>query len=63
MSQGALAVPLWFPQLGYSVGLAILAIAFLDELAHVLTGHAPRYEKEPPATPEEIVDRAAESGL
>jgi TRAP-type C4-dicarboxylate transport system permease small subunit len=63
MSQGALAVPLWFPQLGFSVGLAILAVAFLDELAHVLTGHAPRYEKERPATPEEIVQRAAESGL
>ncbi len=63
MSQGALAVPLWFPQLGYSMGLTILAIAFLDELAHVLAGHAPRYEKEPPATPEEIVNRAAESGL
>lgn len=63
MSQGVVAVPLWFPQLGYSVGLTILAIAFLDELIHVLTGHAPRYEKPPPQTPEEIVNRAAESGL
>jgi TRAP-type C4-dicarboxylate transport system permease small subunit len=63
ISQGVVAVPLWIPQLGYSVGLTILAIAFVDELIHVLTGHTPRYEKPPPATPEEIVDRAAESGL
>jgi TRAP-type C4-dicarboxylate transport system permease small subunit len=63
MAQGVLAVPLWIPQLGYSVGLAVLALAFLDELAHVLSGHAPRYEKPPPATPEEVVERAAESGI
>jgi len=63
ISQGVVAVPLWIPQLGLSVGLVILAIAFLDELVHVLTGRAPRYEKPPPATPEEVVERAAESGL
>jgi TRAP-type C4-dicarboxylate transport system permease small subunit len=63
ISQGVVAVPLWIPQLGFSVGLTILAVAFLDELVHVLTGHAPRYEKPKPLTPEEIVDRAAESGL
>ncbi|MBA1155317.1 TRAP transporter small permease [Microvirga mediterraneensis] len=63
MSQGVLAVPLWIPQLGYSLGLTILAIAFLDELVHGLRGGAPRYEKPPAATPEEIVNRAAESGL
>ncbi|HZH50578.1 MAG TPA: TRAP transporter small permease [Microvirga sp.] len=63
MSQGVVAVPLWIPQLGYSAGLAILSIAFLDELVHVLTGHAPRYERPPPATPEEVVERAAESGI
>jgi len=63
MSQGVLAVPLWLPQLGYSLGLTILAIAFLDELIHGLRGGTPRYEKPPAATPEEIVNRAAESGL
>lgn len=63
IAQGVLAVPLWIPQLGYSVGLVILAIAFVDELVHVLTGHPPRYEKPPAMTPEEIVERAAESGL
>src|SRR5215211_6074130 len=30
MSQGVIAVPLWIPQLGYSGGLVILLIAFVD---------------------------------
>ena len=36
MSQGVIAIPLWLPQLGYSAGLVILLIAFVDELVHVL---------------------------
>ena len=36
MAQGVLAVPLWIPQLGYSGGLVILFIAFVDELVHVV---------------------------
>jgi TRAP-type C4-dicarboxylate transport system permease small subunit len=63
MAQGVLAVPLWIPQLGYSGGLAILAIAFLDELVHVLRGGVPRYEKPPPASAEEVVERAIQSGV
>jgi TRAP-type C4-dicarboxylate transport system permease small subunit len=63
MAQGVLAVPLWIPQLGYSLGLTILAIAFLDELVHVLGGGHPRYEKPPPTTPEEVVERALQSGV
>lgn len=63
MSQGVVAVPLWIPQLGMAAGLVILFVAFADELVHVLTGHAPRYEKPPPATPEEVIARAIESGV
>jgi TRAP-type C4-dicarboxylate transport system permease small subunit len=63
MAQGVLAVPLWIPQLGYSGGLAILAIAFLDELVHVLRGGVPRYEKPPPTSAEEVVERAIQSGV
>jgi TRAP-type C4-dicarboxylate transport system permease small subunit len=63
MAQGVLAVPLWIPQLGYSLGLTILAIAFLDELVHVLAGGAPRYEKPPAASAEEVVERAIQSGV
>ena len=62
LSQGVIAVPLWMPQLGFSGGLTILAIAFVDEFLHVLFGGAPRYEKPPPATAEEVVERAIQSG-
>lgn len=63
MAQGVLVVPLWIPQLGYSGGLVILFIAFLDELIHVACGGAPRYEKPKPQTAEEVVDQAIQSGV
>jgi TRAP-type C4-dicarboxylate transport system permease small subunit len=63
MSQGVVAVPLWFPQLGYSGGLVILLIAFFDELVHVLRGNLPRYEKPKPTTAEEVIEQAIQSGV
>jgi TRAP-type C4-dicarboxylate transport system permease small subunit len=63
MAQGVLAIPLWIPQLGYSGGLVILFIAFVDELVHVLRGNPPRYEKPKPETAEEVVERAMQSGI
>ena len=63
MSQGVIAIPLWLPQLGYSAGLVILLIAFVDELIHVLSGGEPRYEKPKPKTAEEVVERAIQSGV
>ena len=63
MSQGVIAVPLWIPQLGYSGGLVILFIAFVDELIHVLRGYPPRYEKPKPKTAEEVVQQAIQSGV
>lgn len=63
MAQGVLAVPLWIPQLGYSGGLLILFIAFIDELIHVLAGNLPRYEKPKPQTAEEVVEQAIQSGV
>jgi TRAP-type C4-dicarboxylate transport system permease small subunit len=63
MAQGVLAIPLWIPQLGYSGGLVILLIAFVDELVHVLRGHAPRYEKPKPESAEDVVERAIQSGV
>jgi TRAP-type C4-dicarboxylate transport system permease small subunit len=62
MAQGVVAVPLWIPQLGYSGGLVILLIAFVDELMHVLGGNHPRYERPKPTTAEEAVERAIASG-
>lgn len=63
MSQGVIAIPLWIPQLGYSGGLAILFVAFVDEWIHVLRGYAPRYEKPKPQTAEEVVEQAIQSGV
>jgi TRAP-type C4-dicarboxylate transport system permease small subunit len=63
MSQGVIAVPLWLPQLGYSGGLVILLIAFVDEFIHVIGGGEPRYELPKPTTAEEVVERAMQSGV
>jgi hypothetical protein len=54
---------MWIPQLGYSGGLVILTIAMIDELVYVLAGYRPRYEREPPKTAEEAVERAAASAV
>ena len=62
MAQGVLAVPLWIPQLGYCSGLIILAIALIDEVVHVARGNPPRYEKEKPSSPDELVERIAQGG-
>ena len=63
MTQGVLAVPLWIPQLGYSGGLVILLIAFVDELIHVARGGEPRYEKLKPQTAEEAIEQAIQRGV
>jgi TRAP-type C4-dicarboxylate transport system permease small subunit len=63
MSTGVLVIPLWIPQTGFAAGLVILFIAVVDELVHVLGGNKPRYEREPPKTAEEAIERAAASGV
>ena len=63
MAQGVLPAPLWIPQLGYSAGLVILFIAFVDEFVHVVRGNSPRYEKPKPQTAEEVVEQAIQSGV
>lgn len=62
MSQGVVAVPLWIPQTGYALGLAILLIAMVDEFVHVARGNHPSYEKPPAKTPEELIERVAAGG-
>jgi len=63
MSGGVVVVPLWIPQLGYSAGLVILFIAFVDEFIHVAMGGEPRYEKPKPKTAEEAVEQAIQSAV
>ena len=63
MAQGVVPMKMWIPQLGFSGGLVILTIAFIDELVFVLQGNKPRYEKEPPKTAEEAVERAIASAV
>jgi len=62
MSSGVIAIPLWIPQTGMFLGLLILAIAMLDELLIVLSGRKPTYEKEPPRTAEELIERVVQGG-
>jgi TRAP-type C4-dicarboxylate transport system permease small subunit len=62
MSTGVIVVPLWIPQMAMVLGLGLLLTALLDELWTVLNGGKPTYEKDPPATPEELLDRVASGG-
>ena len=43
VSQGALAIPLWLPQLPMPIGAAFLACAIAEELLRVLRGQTPTY--------------------
>lgn len=43
VSQGLVAVPLWVPQSGMALGLAIMTIALLDDLVVVFRRGAPSY--------------------
>ena len=63
LSSGVISVPLWIPQLGFSVGSVILLIAMVDEFYNVVTGGFPRYAKAPPKTKEEIIERASSGNL
>ncbi len=63
LSSGVISVPLWIPQLGFSIGSVVLLIAFVDEFVHVARGGFPRYAKAPPKTKEEVIERAASGNL
>ncbi len=42
---------------------ALLLVAFVDEFVRVLAGNKPCYMRDPPKTADEIIERAAESGV
>ncbi|WP_353186293.1 TRAP transporter small permease [Bosea sp. (in: a-proteobacteria)] len=62
MSTGVISVPLWIPQSGMVVGLAILLVAIAEEWITVARGGRPTYEPEPPQTTEELIERVAQGG-
>lgn len=43
MSYGTIPIPLWIPQAGMTLGLALFALALLDELASALSGRTPAF--------------------
>lgn len=62
-AQGVIAIPIWIPQSGVAAGVVLLFVAFVDEFVRVLAGHKPCYMRDPPKTADEIIERAAESGV
>lgn len=59
-TQGLISIPVWIPQLGLTIGAIVLFIAMLDELVRVIGGGKPCYEREPPKTIEETLERLSE---
>lgn len=45
LSTGMVPVPLWVPQASMTLGLAVLTIAFVDELVLVARGRTPGYQQ------------------
>jgi TRAP-type C4-dicarboxylate transport system permease small subunit len=43
LAQGLLVIPIWIPQVSFLLGVAILFVAIVDELAAVLRGRKPGY--------------------
>ena len=43
VSQGLVPIPLWIPQAGMTLGLLVLVVAFLDDLAALAAGRQPSY--------------------
>ena len=62
MSTGVISVPLWIPQLGMVIGLAVLLLAIAEEWLIVARGGKPTYESAPPQTTEELIERVAQGG-
>lgn len=45
VSQGLVPVPLWIPQMGMALGLAMLLLALLDDLVIAVAGGTPSYDR------------------
>ena len=45
VAQGMLSAPIWIPQLGFAVGVAIFFVAIVDEFVAVLRRQTPAYQR------------------
>jgi TRAP-type C4-dicarboxylate transport system permease small subunit len=43
MSQGLVVIPIWIPQLSFSIGATLLFVAMIDQLVQVVRGRKPIY--------------------
>ena len=59
-AQGVLAAPMWIVQLPVAFGMAVLFVAFAEQLLLALCGTKPLYARDPPKTKDEVLARAAE---
>ena len=50
---GLIPIPKWIPQIGMTVGVVLLFIAFLDDLVCVLRGMPPSYQRNASDNPED----------
>lgn len=50
---GLIPIPKWIPQIGMTVGVVLLFIAFLDDLVCVVSGKAPSYQRNAADNPED----------
>jgi TRAP-type C4-dicarboxylate transport system permease small subunit len=50
---GLIPIPKWIPQIGMTIGVVLLFIAFLDDLVCVLSGKAPSYQQNTSDNPED----------
>lgn len=50
---GLIPIPKWIPQIGMTIGVVLLFIAFLDDLVCVISGKAPSYQQNTSDNPED----------
>ena len=50
---GLVPIPKWIPQIGMTIGVVLLFIAFVDDFVCVISGQAPSYERNKSENPED----------
>jgi TRAP-type C4-dicarboxylate transport system permease small subunit len=50
---GLIPIPKWIPQIGMTLGVVLMFVAFVDDLVCVLTGQQPSYKRNASDNPED----------